>query len=426
VTGRERFSWVQSSVSASDMALLQFAAYVDGSRRVLDGSSCSPEGSDSFACSAPLPSMTAGRHTLAVASFVNSGTGLVESPRSPALQLMVSGVVAQSAAPVSRSGVAASDGHALHADVLAGDLIDPTDVAVDARGRAFVLERRGTLRVVDAVSTGSGNTPIEPLFSARDRGARALSIALAPDFARSGLLYTLSAQPSENGARLFVTRFRELRGTLGEAAVVVSHLVRSSDADGVLRFGPDRAMYVAVGGTDSASGQVLRFLPDGGIPAENTGASPLYWSIAGMPAGLAWQPDGSLWTIETSPTVDRFEVRRRVESGGNVNAAQSGTSNNSPRLPSGTRASGLALVNAPSSPFDGDAIVSSIGLADLLRFDGSREHAPGGEPIGLLQGRFGAIGGVTTTPSGDIYFFTRNNETWSAGRDVLVRLRTVK
>ena len=42
----------------------------------------------------------------------------------------------------------------------------------------------------------------------------------------------------------------------------------------------------------------------------------------------------------------------------------------------------------------------------------------------LLQGRFGAIGGVTTTPSGDIYFFTRNNEAWSADRDwVLVRLR---
>ena len=98
----------------------------------------------------------------------------------------------------------------------------------------------------------------------------------------------------------------------------------------------------------------------------------------------------------------------------------------SPRLPRGTRASGLAIVNSAASPFDGDAIVSSIGLADLLRFDGSRAHAPAGDPVRLLQGRFGAIGGVTTTPAGDIYFFTRNNEAWAAGRDVLVRLTVVK
>ncbi len=97
-----------------------------------------------------------------------------------------------------------------------------------------------------------------------------------------------------------------------------------------------------------------------------------------------------------------------------------------PACQRGTRASGLAIVNAPASPFDGDAIVSSVGLADLLRFDGSRADPPAGDPVRLLQGRFGAIGGVTTTSSGDIYFFTRNNETWGAGREVLVRLRVVK
>ena len=127
-----------------------------------------------------------------------------------------------------------------------------------------------------------------------------------------------------------------------------------------------------------------------------------------MPAGIAWQPgDVSLWTIETSDTVDRFEVRRRGEAAGTAIAArQPGTAIDTPRVPHGTRASGLAIVNAPASPFDGDVIVSSVGLADLLRFDGSRADPPAGDPVRLLQGRFGAIGGVTTTSSGDIYFFT--------------------
>jgi glucose/arabinose dehydrogenase len=406
------------------MAMLQFAAYIDGSRRVLDGFTCSPAGSDSFDCSAPLPPLTAGRHTLEIASFFNSGTGVVESPRSPALQLMVSGIVAQLPPARSREGFEASDGRALRATVLAGDLIDPADVAVDARGRALVVERRGTLRIVEPESTDAEGVPTETLFGRRDEGARALSIALAPDFGRSGLLYILGALPSEKGSRLFVTRFRELRGTLGEAAVVVSHTIDAEEADGSLRFGPDGAMYIAAGSTDGGSGQILRLDADGRIPDENPGGSPVYWSMEAMPAGLDWPPaDLSLWTVETSRTIDRFEVRRRVKPDVNAAAARQPDSPATPRLPRGTQASGLTIVKAPANAFDGDAIVSSIGLADLLRFDGSRAQAPTGEPVRLLQGRFGAIGGVAAAPSGDIYFFTLNNETWSAGRDVLVRLR---
>ena len=419
------------------MTVLQYAAYIDGSRRVLEGFTCSPSSGDSFECSAPLPQLTAGRHTFELVSFFNSGTGVVESPRSAPLQLMVSGIVSQSASAASSDGTfaapsdgtfAASDGLELHAHVMAADLVDPVDVAVDARGRAFVAERRGTLRIVDADSTAIDAAPLEPLFGARDLGSRALAIALAPDFARSRLLYTLSAQPAANGSRLFVTRFRELQGRLGEAAFVVSHDISGLGApEGALRFGPDGAMYIAAGSPDGASGQVLRLLADGRVPADNPGASALYWSVDLMPAGLDWRlADVSLWTVETSREVDRFGVRRRDESGAAIAAQSLGATTDSPRLPRGTRASGLTIVNATTSPFDGDALVSSIGLADLLRFDGSRSHAPTGDPVRLLQGRFGAIGGVTATPTGDIYFFTQNNETWGAGRDVLVRLRTIR
>ena len=242
---------------------------------------------------------------------------MVESPRLAPLQLMVSGVVSQSAAAASSdSTFAASDGRELRAQVLAADLVDPLDVAVDARGRAFVVERRGTLRIVDADSTATLAAPLEPLFGPRDQGSVALSIALAPDSTRSGLLYTLSAQPAANGWRLFVTRFRELHGRLGEAAVVVSHQIpglgaRDSEPgapDGALRFGPDGAMYIAASGPDGASGQILRFLADGAIPSDNPDASPLYSSVDLMPAGLDWQPaDLSLWTVETSRAVDRLE-----------------------------------------------------------------------------------------------------------------------
>jgi hypothetical protein len=67
--------------------------------------------------------------------------------------------------------------------------------------------------------------------------------------------------------------------------------------------------------------------------------------------------------------------------------------------------------------------VSSIGLADLLRFDrGGGDRIDAAPPARLLQGRFGAIGGVAAGPGGELYFITANNETWGSGRDLLVRL----
>ena len=255
------------------MIVLQFAAYIDGSRRVLEGFTCSPSSGDSFSMFGATAPADAGRHTFEIASFFNSTTGVVESPRVAAAA--ADGVrrrVAIGGRRVERRhvrgvGWAASS----RAHVLAADLVDPVDVAVDARGRAFVVERRGTLRIIDGDSTATDAAPVEPLFGARDQGSRALSIALAPDFARSGLLYTLSAQPPANGSRLFVTRFRELRGRLGEAAVVVSHEMAGSglgtrdsepdsglgEPDGALRFGPDGAMYIAAGST----GRCLRADP---------------------------------------------------------------------------------------------------------------------------------------------------------------------
>ena len=96
VTGRERFGWTQAA-SGSDAGLLQFAAYVDGVRRVLEGASCTPGSGGNLDCSAPLPSMTAGRHTLELAAFYPAGDTTVEGPKSAALQLTIASVTADQA-----------------------------------------------------------------------------------------------------------------------------------------------------------------------------------------------------------------------------------------------------------------------------------------------------------------------------------------
>jgi hypothetical protein len=424
VTGRERIGWTQPDLNVSDVSQLGFAAYVDGARRLLEGAACSRGSGDNYECSAPLPSLSAGRHTLEIAAFTTSGDTVVEGPRSASLQLNVSSSVAGSTPSAGdESRFRASDGLELQASLLAEDLIDPVDVAVDALGRAFVVERRGTMRIVEADARARLSRP-EPLLGSRDEGAQALSVALAPDFARSHFVYTLSVQSAEEGSRLFVTRFRELNGTLGQAAVVLSQPVAAVNADGVLRFGPDQAMYIGVGGAAAASGQVLRFLADGRIPADNPGSSPVYSAGHATPAGLAWAPSDAdaLWTMEHSDAVDRIRIlRARADAGGRaLRGGVVGTLALSD-LPEGTDASGLTIVSEKTSPFYGEAIVSSIGLADLLRFNTQQDSAAA--PIRLLEGRFGAIGGVTAGPGGDLYFITVNHRVWGAEHDALVRLR---
>src|SRR5262245_28594755 len=126
ITGRERFGWTQAG-SASDASVLQFAAYVDGNRTVLQGAACSG-GSSGLDCNAPLPSMSPGRHTLELAAFYESD-GIVEGPRSTALQLQVTGITPSNEpasgkrVAVPEDGpVAASDGTMLDGRILGTDL----------------------------------------------------------------------------------------------------------------------------------------------------------------------------------------------------------------------------------------------------------------------------------------------------------------
>jgi hypothetical protein len=89
ITGSERFGWDQPASDAGELASFRYAIYVDDSRtEVADVSCAAPAASGRFACTARLPEMSAGNHTLRVASFVNDGGGVRESPQSTPLRVV--------------------------------------------------------------------------------------------------------------------------------------------------------------------------------------------------------------------------------------------------------------------------------------------------------------------------------------------------
>src|SRR4029453_1433834 len=130
--------------------------------------------------------------------FYQSGDTVVEGPRSAALQLQVTGITPsnESASDKRVAGpedgpVAASDGTMLDAGILGTDLLNPVDVAVDPFRRVFVAERAGTIHIFDQDGASSGGDSVDSLSSSRDEASAVLSIALAPDFSESHIVYAL-------------------------------------------------------------------------------------------------------------------------------------------------------------------------------------------------------------------------------------------
>jgi glucose/arabinose dehydrogenase len=421
LNGGERLAWSQPGAPAETQAY-QYALYVDGERRVLQAAACNPAGGDPADCTAPVPALSAGLHTLELAAFFVVEDTVIEGPRSAALQVTFAGVTATPAAGTVRGGTfTASDGLELRADVLAVDLIEPADLAVAPDGRVFVAERGGTIRIVhpeagiDGAADGPARSPV--LASG---GAALLSLALDRDFATTRVLHVAAADSDRDRPRVHVVRVREAGETFGEAATTATLPTRSAAGSALLRTGPDGMLYVAidaVGEPDSAqrlsepAGKLLRLRSDGSTPDGNPALSPVLSSGHRDPRGLAWDAGGTLWEVERGDAADELN---RIAAGRNYgwpdqDARRSAASVLPPSLmfAAGTGLAGIACISAANHPLDGALVVSAADAEDLLvvraRPDGRLQVT-----ATLLERRFGRVGQVAADAAGALYFVTAN------------------
>src|SRR5262245_12307644 len=121
ISGRERIGWSQSAADAFQLALFQYVVYVDGARTLLSDVRCGSQATDGrFDCSAGLPPMTPGAHSLELATVVQELSGAVESERSAPLRVVVTGGGGAGLAPPTR--LTTRDGLQLTVARLAGGL----------------------------------------------------------------------------------------------------------------------------------------------------------------------------------------------------------------------------------------------------------------------------------------------------------------
>ena len=405
-----RLGWDQQATDVAELNNLRFVIYIDNTRAELAGATCSTTaGSAGYPCTAPLPAMSAGQHTLELASYIVVGS-LLESPRSAPLTITVSastGVTAATA-PQAAPGPALSvrsprspsrelttpDGVRLQIDVVTAAEM-ASALAVSDDGTVFVGYGQGRIRVVrhrqvigDEVLSGHESAGASPAI---------LDLALDPQFARNHLLYVLEVFPG--GSSTFrLSRFREAGGRLGERAVLLDRVPAARpDPAGSVTFGTDDRLYIGFDDAGDPSeakrvasynGKVLRLNADATVPADEPNANPVYASGFRSPGSLSWDAlSASLWVADQkSGQVRRL---RRISGGRRAEVAYT--------LPESEKPASIAMYRSARIPgLRGDLLVIPAGQQDyLLRARlapdestlSGTEHLtiPGGSPVRLVE-----------------------------------------
>ena len=414
VSPGDRLGWLQQAADAAEVASFQFAIYIDGTRTTLTGVSCTSAASGTgFDCSAVLPSLSTGTHTLELASFVVDGSVTIESARSGALRVVAGGAASFS---VSSQLVVTAEQVRLNLSPVAEGLHVPSDLAFAADGSLFVAERGGAVRLIrDGVLVETPALDLSPEMTRNEGGL--LAIALDPKFEENGWMYTLYAVDApRNGLEFTLARFRFVDGTFAERAVLLDRTRASVDgASGALRVGPDGKLYVAFDSASDAriagsfatyNGKVLRFNTDATTPADQPGSNPIYSLEHPQPLALDWQPEsGTLWVVDRVGA-DAGRLSAVVKDAGQSRAAF----RTSYALPAGTGAASAAFYRGDLMPmFKGNLFIAAEMGRQLIRLRFDPENASKVVSVErMLHDQIGAVRVVAEAPDGGLYIATES------------------
>lgn len=192
-----------------------------------------------------------------------------------------------------------------------------TALAFAPDGRLFWTERSGTVRVwqdgAASVFATVKTVTTQPDGSYSERGL--LGLAISPTFSQDHFVYAFYSDANYTEQR--VIRWRDCRG-VGQDPTIIVTLPSGSDCchkGGRLAFGADGMLYVTLGdehtavaaqNTADVRGKILRYRPDGSIPAGNPfGPNNPVWAYGlRNPFGMAVSASGQLAITSNGPTGD--------------------------------------------------------------------------------------------------------------------------
>jgi glucose/arabinose dehydrogenase len=314
-------------------------------------------------------------------------------------------------------------------------------------GRALITERSGDIRIIrDGVLEDLPYTTIPEVEHIGEGGL--MGLAAHPDFPTQPYLYIMYTY--RDGGTLYnrVDRYIE-RGARADFDKIIVEKIpghRVHDGGRIL-FGPDGMLYVCTGDIwraeiaqdpENLGGKILRYTPDGEIPADNPfPGSPVYSLGHRNPQGLAWHPEtGTLFSSEHGPSGE-FGLRDKdiinvIEKGGNYGwPLVVGKANVEPYIdpiimwPRATPPSGMTFWN-------GKLYVTTLRSEALVRI----AVEPAGQSYNVTaidrlfahdwnSGVYGRLRDVVVGPDNALYVLTNNRDgrgTPRSGDDKIIRL----
>lgn len=406
VNGSERLQWSQAVPDSFAIHRYSYVAYVDGTQVPLRGSVCSPHPDPAgYACSAPLPQLTPGRHILELATIDLVDDVRLESARSAPISVELASPSSAAAARGDNSHVHrfVVGGTAHRVDTVVRGLTMPAALAALPDGRLIVAEQSGVIRIVRPGEEPRVALAIDDL---RDGGQTIVqALTVHPSFARNRVVLVLYTSVRQDGAAMRLVRFRELNDALGEPAVVLDDLpADSARPAGAMAVTADGEVYVATGGIADPSadrvlaGKILRLNMDGTVPRDAPAASPVHADAADEPLGVGINSlSGRLWLLSGGERTERtpLEIVSR------------------PTAAAAVQYRGNLLV-----AFQNDMVVTRADGLERLHYDAA--HGMWNTEGLLLSGWFGRLGAVAEGSDGALYVATANST--SADRPGIDRL----
>ena len=192
-----------------------------------------------------------------------------------------------------------------------------TAIAFAPDGRMFWAERAGTIRVWQSGASKVFAT-VQTVTTERGGGYSErglLGLAISPTFTTDRYVYAFYSD--SNYTDQHVVRFTDCAGTGGDATNILTFPAGGDccHKGGRIAFGPDGKLYVTLGeehdapaaqNTSDPRGKVLRYNPDGSIPADNPfGANNAVWAYGlRNPFGIAFSSAGQLAVTNNGPSGD--------------------------------------------------------------------------------------------------------------------------
>ena len=337
------------------------------------------------------------------------------------------------------NGGAASAAVDFRVEVVASGLEVPWAFDFAPDGRIFLTERAGSIRVIRDGKLEPKPWATLPVAATGEAGL--MGIAVAPDFASSRAIYVVGTFRAGESLVNRVIRYTDQRGVASEPDILIDGIPAARfHAGDAIAFGPDGMMYVATGDAmdpgsarkpESLAGKILRYRPDGTIPADNPLAgSAMYAFGVRNVQGLAWSPDGQLFATDHGPSGFPNERFRRnhdemnvIVAGGNFGWPDAAGRGGAPRYldplmewnDPGVAPSGIAFYDAPLfASWRGSVFVAALRGERLLRVAVRRDSAAIGGWRVLHQetvvDTLGRLRAVRVGPDGAVWFTTSNRD----------------